>query len=86
MKAISISLLRKNISSYFRQVRESSEVIIVPGVKEEEAIVIMSLSEYNSYKETEYLLATETNREALAESIEQYEKGETVSVKLSDLK
>jgi len=35
----------------------------------------MPLSEYNAIKETEYLLSTPANAEALRRSIEQIEKG-----------
>lgn len=61
------------------------EVLIVPRNNEEDdTIVIMSIKEYNSLKETEYLLSTRTNQIELEESIRQMERGETVSFKLEE--
>jgi antitoxin YefM len=66
------------MKEYFDYVSKSMEIIIVPRNNEEEAIVIMSIQEYNSLKETEHLFSTEANQTRLQKSISQITEGKTV--------
>ena len=75
MNAVSYSDLRQNLKSFMDQVYSDHEPLIITR-KNNENLVLISIDEYNSLKETNYLLSNESNAEHLRKSIKQFHAGQ----------
>jgi PHD/YefM family antitoxin component YafN of YafNO toxin-antitoxin module len=67
-----------------------STIVVYPKNEEQEKALMLILDAFDviyekEQDETEYLMSTEANREALDESIRQLEAGKGVKVSLKDL-
>ena len=62
MQAVSITQLRSNMKKYLDDVSKSSDTIVISSASEEQAVVILSMNEYNMLNETGHLLSSTANR------------------------
>ena len=83
MIAANFSEFRNNLKKFLDAVEDDNEIIIVKRSKGKGAVLI-SLSEYNSLKETLHLLGTEANAIHLFESIRQMEAGNFIEFNLPE--
>ena len=74
MKAINFSEARKNLKAVFDRVIEDADVTIITR-RDAEDVVVMSLAEWNSWNETEYLLASPANARRLMKAIADLDAG-----------
>ncbi|MEQ9302069.1 MAG: type II toxin-antitoxin system Phd/YefM family antitoxin [Cyclobacteriaceae bacterium] len=84
MNTTTLRDLRANMKAHFDELEENQDVLLVPRSGNKEAIVIMTLSEYNSMKETEYLLSSHENAKVMEKSMRELEGNETVEFDISD--
>lgn len=78
MKAVTVSSLRTNMKSYFDEVSATEDILIVPrNNNEDDAVVVISIKEYNALTETAHLMSTYANRKRLESSINHLNKGKT---------
>ncbi|MDR2457852.1 MAG: type II toxin-antitoxin system Phd/YefM family antitoxin [Clostridiales Family XIII bacterium] len=84
IEMVNYTEFRKNITRSFDFVNEEDSPLIITRGKKK-PVVMISLEEYNSWKETEYLTSSEANKKALDESIESIRNGKNLTeVKLID--
>ncbi|QPH39052.1 type II toxin-antitoxin system Phd/YefM family antitoxin [Pedobacter endophyticus] len=85
MKAVTISSLRTNMKTYFDEVSTTEDVLIIPrNNNENDAVVVISIKEYNTLTETAHLLSTEANRKRLERSIESLKQDNVRSFSLEE--
>ena len=81
MNAITYTDLRQNLKTYMDKVVQDCVPLTVTR-KNNENVVLLSVAEYNSLIETNYLLSNEANVEHLKKSIAQHKLGKMQARKL----
>jgi antitoxin YefM len=74
MKALTYTAIRSNLAKTMKEVCDDHDPVIITR-KQHDAVVMMSLEDYESLNETAYLLHSPKNTKRLLESIEELEKG-----------
>lgn len=73
MKVVNYTELRLNLRKWLDSVVDDVEELIIKR-KDQKDLVLISLEEYNSLKETQYLLSGK-NRDVILKSISEVKKG-----------
>ena len=81
MNAITLTDLRRDMDTYMDIVTKNYDSLIITR-KNNENVMLISVNEYNSLVETNYLLSNDANAEHLRKSIAQHKAGKT---KIKDL-
>lgn len=84
MDAITYTSARQQLAQTMNEVCENHMPVIITRQKAE-AVVMMSLSDYNSIQETAYLLSNPANAECLRASVADAETGKLITTSLADL-
>ena len=81
VKSITYTAARENLASTINRVCEDEAPIVITRNRDQ-AVVMMSLAEYESLQETAYLLRSPANARRLLKSIESLESGKGIRKKL----
>jgi antitoxin YefM len=84
MTAISYTAARENLASTMDRVCNDRDPVIITRNRDQ-AVVMLSLDDYESLQETAYLLRSPANAKRLFDAIEAAEKGNLIMKPLSDL-
>ena len=76
MNAVTVSEAKRNLEQLIEQVLSDSEPTIVV-TESQQRVVLVSLDDYNSWKETLYLLSNPANAAHLRKSIAEAQAGAT---------
>lgn len=76
MRSTSYSDLRKNLAARLDEVAEDHAPLLITRERGKPAAVLMSLEDFASYEETQYLLKNPHNAERLLKAVRDLDSGE----------
>jgi len=83
MQVVNYTEFQNNLAKCLNIVNDDGEIVMVSRSKGKN-VVVMSLDEYNSMKETLYITSTKANRQRLDEAIDEMNDGKFVKHDLID--
>ena len=83
LRAVNCSEFRKNLKDYLDTVYRDRQALVVTR-RGDEHVVVISMDEYRSLAETEYLLSGEANARHLLDSLREARSGGASPRSLSD--
>ncbi|MFD8598420.1 type II toxin-antitoxin system Phd/YefM family antitoxin [Kitasatospora sp. NPDC059646] len=83
MKTMSATELRGNLAAALDAVERDAEELVITRAGHE-PLVVVSLAEYASLRETDYLLRSPANADHLRRSLQEYREGRAVARDLID--
>ena len=83
MLVANMSQFRKDLKYYIDSVTDNNDTLIVNG--NGKTVVVMSLDNYNSMDETDYLMSTPANKEMMYKSLQQLKEGKVVTKTIAEL-
>ncbi|MBF9016492.1 MULTISPECIES: type II toxin-antitoxin system Phd/YefM family antitoxin [unclassified Oceanispirochaeta] len=81
MNAVNYTELRNNLKNHMDQVCEDHDPLIITR-KNNENVVLLSMEDYNSMIETQYLLSTKANTDHLMDGLKAFDEGRTFQKEL----
>lgn len=77
MEVLNYTEFRKKMKESLDRVSDDNDIVIVSRSKNKN-VVLLSMSEYNSWNETLFLIKSEKNRKRLEEAIDEMKKGKHI--------
>ena len=84
MNAVTLKQAKQGLKKLIQQVNSDVDSVII-GDDEENRAVLISLSEFESWRETLYLLSNPANAEHLRQSIKEHRNGKVFEKELIEL-
>ena len=84
MLVTNVSEFRKNLKHYIDSITDNNDTLIANA--NNKTVVVISLEDYNSIEEAEYLLSTPANKKMMYKALKEIKSAETTSKSLDDLR
>ncbi len=84
MLVTNVSQFRKNLKHYIDSVATNNDTLIVNA--NGKSVVVISLEDYNSIEETEYLLSNPANKKMMYKALEELTSGNITAKPIDELR
>lgn len=84
MAIVNQSEFRGNMAKLMDQVEDDSKELIITRTGGKKHMVMITLDEYESWKETEYLLSDPANAEMIRQGIKELDEGKGIEVEFDE--
>ncbi len=83
MKTATVTDFRKRMKEHLQDIEDDQDILILSRPKQNASFVVLTMSEYESLKETAHLLSTPANTMRLMKGMKEAKDGKAVVKKLS---
>jgi antitoxin YefM len=78
MKTATVTEFRHNAKDYLKKIEQDRDILILSRPKNKPGFVVLTMAEYESLKETAYLLSTPANALRLMQGMKQADEGKVI--------
>ena len=83
MKTASVTDFRKRMNEHLQNIEDDQDILILSRPKKNASFVVLTMTEYESLKETAHLLSTPANTMRLMKGMKEAKAGKALVRKLS---
>jgi antitoxin YefM len=83
MKTVTVTEFGARAKEYLQEIEDDRDILIISRPRKKSGFVVLNMDEYESLKETAYLLSTQANALRIMQGLKQAEEGKAMIKELN---